>query len=143
MSSGSCPEGYTPFQTACYKMVTTQSNWNDAETACNSNGADEYLASILSADESLFIAKFAEEQQILEKRSPWIGGHYEPSLKWSDGQDVCYYHNFTNIDKDYVSPNVAGDSECLNINHAGTFGKWGKVQCNKLRPYVCKRGAII
>ena len=72
---------------------------------------------------------------------PWLGGHYNPNLKWSDGQSVSCYHNFTDSsDKDYVNQDVTGNPQCLILNRNNDLGRWGRNDCDNPRPHVCKIG---
>ena len=120
--------------------MTTKSNWTGAETACTNDGAQ--LVSIHSYEENLFIAKMTEIG-VSSRRFPWLGGHYDPSLKWSDGQAACY-HNFTSSSgMDYVSQNVSGDPQCLYMNSMNILGRWGKTSCSMNRSYICKKGIFL
>ena len=121
--------------------MTTESTWTDAESACAEDGS--HLASVHSPEENLFIVKITDQGDGNDPLYPWLGGHYDPSLTWSDGQSVSCYHNFTDkSDMDYVSQNVSGDPQCLIINRLRVLGRWGRVRCrsDRSRPYVCKKG---
>ena len=76
-----------------------------------------------------------------EGRGHKIGGHYVQDLKWSDGQPVSCYTNFSSRSHvDYKSQNVSGDPGCLLFNQNAVSGKWGIIRCGTRRLYVRKKG---
>ena len=52
-----CPSGYVAYWYACYRFVTTQVTWSEADQSCRNDGA--YLSSIHSEAENTAINLYA------------------------------------------------------------------------------------
>ena len=66
----SCPFGYVAYWNACYRFVTTQVTWSEADQLCRNDGA--YLTSILNEPEDTALYLYGSKQEQLPL---WIGLH--------------------------------------------------------------------
>ncbi|CAB1436203.1 unnamed protein product [Pleuronectes platessa] len=85
LQRGNCPLFWYSFNNRCYKYVSTQMTWADAELYCVSQGAN--LVSIHSLEEENFITALIKNFDHAEGRT-WIGLsdlHKEGRWMWSDG----------------------------------------------------------
>ncbi|XP_053894110.1 regenerating islet-derived protein 4-like [Malaclemys terrapin pileata] len=53
-----CPQSWIPHGDSCYGYFAHQQSWAEAEAECKSSGHGAHLASILSAAEGGFVARY-------------------------------------------------------------------------------------
>ena len=88
--TGFCPEGFSQFQTQCYKLVPQAANWTVARESCNKFGYGYDLVSVHSMKENAFVVSMLYEDSNGKSDEVWIGGICEDYLKhmhqyhWSD-----------------------------------------------------------
>ncbi|XP_058475349.1 lactose-binding lectin l-2-like [Solea solea] len=128
---GSCPSFWFSFDGRCYKYVSTQLSWADAELYCVSQGAN--LVSIHSEGENNFVRSLVRNFDHAEGLT-WIGltdAHKEGNWMWSDGSAVKF--TFWNSGQ---PDNYRGTEHCVHINY-GTPKRWNDVTCTHTYPSVC------
>ncbi|XP_035039049.1 lactose-binding lectin l-2-like [Hippoglossus stenolepis] len=126
-----CPMFWFSFNNRCYKYVSTQMNWADAELHCLSEGAN--LVSIHSLDEHNFVKTMIKNFDHAEGKT-WIGLsdlHKEGSWMWSDGSAMDFTFWFSG------EPNNNEGREHCCYNNISDDTKWNDGYCSDLYPSVC------
>ncbi|XP_039878508.1 rhamnose-binding lectin-like [Simochromis diagramma] len=130
----SCPAGWTRFGGRCFIFDSSQKNWTDAESSCQTLGGN--LASFHSTDEYTFIRELTRTAAG-SYETAWVGGNdreTETVWKWSDGSQF----DFTNWGSGQPN-NYRGDQDCMEINYEG--GDFvNDLGCDSRRWFVCVRG---
>ncbi|XP_059205174.1 lactose-binding lectin l-2-like [Centropristis striata] len=130
LQRGHCPTSWYDFYGRCYKYVSTQMTWADAELHCVSEGAN--LVSINSLEEYNFINALIRNFDPADKLT-WIGlsdTQKEGGWMWSDGSAVKVF--FWNPGE----PNNAGGEHCVH-NNRDTNNTSNDHQCSNTFPFVC------
>ncbi|XP_035692632.1 macrophage mannose receptor 1-like [Branchiostoma floridae] len=116
-----CPDGYTPFTEACYKIFTDEKQYTDAQTHCNNEGG--HLAMPKDHATSSLLSYLARQGN--------PGVHYYIGLtadgntwKWSDGSELVGFSHWAENE-----PNVASE-ECVVLLKGSNY-QWADVQCSK------------
>ncbi|XP_056454929.1 galactose-specific lectin nattectin-like [Gadus chalcogrammus] len=133
LERGSCPPYWYESGTDCYKYVSGQMTWADAELQCQSLGAN--LVSIHSASEMIFITALIENFDPTKGRH-WIGFsdlQKEGSWMWSDGSPRDFATWFPNQPN-----NEAGGQHCGEITFWKLEADWNDAQCKMVASSVCK-----
>ncbi|XP_053199133.1 lactose-binding lectin l-2-like [Scomber japonicus] len=128
---GHCPPFWFSFNGRCYKYVSTDKTWSEAELHCVSERAN--LVSIHSQEEQDFV-KFLIKNSDHAEGHTWIGlsdHHKEGRWMWSDGSAVNFV--FWNPRE----PNNQGGHENCVHNNFDTGMKWNDGRCSDVHPSVC------
>ncbi|XP_060948719.1 lactose-binding lectin l-2-like [Limanda limanda] len=128
LQRGNCPMFWFSFNNRCYKYVSTQMTWADAEFHCVSEGAN--LVSIHSLDEKNFVKSLIKNFDHAEGWT-WIGLsdiHKEGRWMWSDGSAVDFTFWYP------AGPsNSEGREHCVHNFNKG----WNDYHCSHRIPSVC------
>jgi len=128
LQRGNCPMFWYSFNGRCYKYISTDMTWAEAELQCLSEGAN--LVSIHSLAEQEFVKSLIKNFDHIEGFT-WIGLsdiHYKGRYMWSDGSRVDTFFWTTG------EPNNAnGNENCVHINNGG----WNDIRCSYYYPSVC------
>lgn len=86
-SAGCCPSYWTQFGSSCYRYITHNKYWQEAEAECNKlspSGQFAHLVSINSAQENSFVHALFREEGGAKHNAYWIGASDTYSEgKWS------------------------------------------------------------
>ncbi|KAL3975126.1 hypothetical protein ACER0C_023752 [Sarotherodon galilaeus] len=132
--AGSCPPGWTWFGGRCFIFDSSQKNWTDAESSCETLGG--HLASFHSTAEYTFIRGLTYTAAGSYKEA-WVGGkqdpHNETVWMWSDGSKFDF-PNWASGE-----PGNAGGNNCIQINYKGG-DHVNDMGCKWNSSSVCVRG---
>ena len=123
-----CPEGWEPFQIACYKTFIEVLEWRAAEDQCKEVNA--HLASIHSTEENLFISKMLTRIGI---NAAWIGGSNDAEggsfWSWTDRSQWNY-------DNWHIGEpnNYAGVEHCMELRKSGVHND---KNCGDALSFIC------
>ena len=124
LEATSCLSGWSLSETSCYRLFSSEKNWNDAEANCVTKSG--HLVSITSNIENSFVYKLAKESG----KDVWIGLKIvKNSFVWSDGT-TCLYRQW---DKNQPSRSTSG---CTKVTKGN--GLWNDKDCSDKRFYVCE-----
>uniref|UniRef100_I3KC15 C-type lectin domain-containing protein n=1 Tax=Oreochromis niloticus TaxID=8128 RepID=I3KC15_ORENI len=126
-----CRPGWTWFGGRCFIFDSSQKNWTDAESSCETLGG--HLASFHSTAEYTFIRGLIYTAAGSYKEA-WVGGRKNVSetvWMWSDGSQF----NFINWASG--EPNNSGGNNCIQINYGDNVND---VECKWNSSFVCVRG---
>ncbi|KAL3975124.1 hypothetical protein ACER0C_023750 [Sarotherodon galilaeus] len=132
-SSKTCPPGWTWFGGRCFIFNSSQKNWTDAESSCETLGG--HLASFHSTAEYTFIRELIHTAAGSYKEA-WVGGNdreTETVWMWSDGSQFDF-RNWASGEPN----NYGGEEDCMMINH-GERDYVNDKKCNTNIPFVCVR----
>mmetsp|Transcript_115878 Transcript_115878/g.322641 ORF Transcript_115878/g.322641 Transcript_115878/m.322641 type:complete len:314 (-) Transcript_115878:94-1035(-) len=126
---GACDDGWSQWDSFCYKYFWEMKTWPEAETLCRQRGS--HLVSIHSQAENRFVANLQHGLK------GWIGysdvdkdTHYE----WSDStQD-----DFTNFAKNCTGRESEPDCKPEEVQQ-----QWYSSSGIRTSPYTCKRNALL
>jgi len=125
---------YDVYGQACYKLVSEQLTWEDAQLACKSLGAN--LVSIHGSHEQNYINALV--MQNIGYINFWIGGNdinQNYGWRWSDGSPF-YFWNWNDGE-----PNNKGGTEfCVEMS-ADMLGRWNDIDCDRKFSYICSKPA--
>ncbi|XP_071495663.1 echinoidin-like [Diadema antillarum] len=145
-----CPTYWTEHNGYCYRHISRQVTWQEAETHCQGyvlpSAADcsEYttahLVSIASQSEQDFVYTFFDMNANAEPDARlWIGlndiSDENEFVRWSDGS-TAYFHNWNP-----GQPDNSGDEDCVHMTLGHEHGnKWNDLDCNAntVRHFMCK-----
>uniref|UniRef100_A0A3P9DP20 C-type lectin domain-containing protein n=1 Tax=Maylandia zebra TaxID=106582 RepID=A0A3P9DP20_9CICH len=132
----SCPAGWTWFGSRCFIFDSSQKNWTDAKSSCQTLGGN--LASYHSTAEYTFIRELTRTAAG-SYPTAWVGGNDRETVsetvwKWSDGSQFDF-KNWGNGEPD----NSGGGQDCMEINFNGR-DYVNDSGCNSQRGFVCVRG---
>ncbi|XP_053190402.1 lactose-binding lectin l-2-like [Scomber japonicus] len=131
LQRGNCPPFWYSFNNRCYKYVSTDMTWSEAELHCVSEKAN--LVSIYSQEEQNFVKSLIKNFDHAEGRT-WIGLndiYKEGRWMWSDGCAVDYVFWNTREPNNY-----GGNEDCVHNNY-DISKKWNDGQCSDTSPSVC------
>ncbi|XP_068583700.1 lactose-binding lectin l-2-like [Cebidichthys violaceus] len=133
LQDGTCTTTWNGFNGRCYKYVSTDMTWADAEIYCVREGAN--LVSIHSLEEQNFVKSLIENSD----QWTWIGLsdiHKERTWMWSDGSSAnfVFWHGGE-------PNNVAGKEHCVHTNF-GPEIKWNDEPCSHKLHFVCASRTI-
>ncbi|XP_038667665.1 lectin-like [Scyliorhinus canicula] len=115
----------------CYKFVSDQKTWADAELHCQSLGPKSHLASIHWKKQNEFIENMITEAKG-ELVYTWIGLsdiYKKGTFLWSDGSLKDFTSWGTNQPDDYKSM-----EDCVHIDLRGA---WNDRSCNQTLAFIC------
>ncbi|GMS99392.1 hypothetical protein PENTCL1PPCAC_21567, partial [Pristionchus entomophagus] len=115
----------------CYQIGATAENWQDAQIACRSYGAD--LASIHNIQENSFIRRLAVSMGTVN--GVFLGATLSGKGKgfgWIDGTEWDY-ENF------YPGFPIEGLGDCLSMDTLGVNGQWMNMDCSNKLAVACVR----
>jgi hypothetical protein len=131
----------------CYLVDATPRSWSDALATCQSRGNGWQLASLRSAEDSVFAA------QLLTIEA-WIGASdatLEGTWTWADRGDALWSGDGTGsapsgayANWNSNEPNGGEESDCARILPAGTgvspglSAPWADLACIELRGALCE-----
>ncbi|XP_033842144.1 galactose-specific lectin nattectin-like [Periophthalmus magnuspinnatus] len=132
-----CPDGWTRFESRCFKFFNEKKSWINAEKICHSLGAN--LPSIHSLEQNRFIMDMIVKST--GTNSPtWLGGTdavEEGKWLWSDGS----VWDFTHWPPSGSQPdNAAGKEHCLMMNWDATF--WNDAPNSWSLVYICTKDVL-
>ncbi|XP_050407741.2 macrophage mannose receptor 1 [Patella vulgata] len=126
-NTSGCSNGYQRFAGSCYGLKTTKRNWADAQTQCQSEGAN--LVSIANVYEQSFVSLLVFENN----GHIWTGlndkqkaGNYQ----WIVNSDRVTYTNWG-----YNEPSKKDGEGCVSMR---VNNKWDDSRCNASFTYVCE-----
>ncbi|KAK7471880.1 hypothetical protein BaRGS_00035464, partial [Batillaria attramentaria] len=126
-----CAASWSKYEGACYQFFNTPTKYNDAVTACSSEGA--VLSPAKTEGEFQFLFNTVAAGSLM-----WLGGDdqaVENSWVWRDGTAVNNgYANWKSGEPDGVH-NTNTNADCLLVTSSGL---WRDAPCTWSRPYVCK-----
>ncbi|XP_020794902.2 lactose-binding lectin l-2-like [Boleophthalmus pectinirostris] len=128
---GTCPMSWFSFNGHCYKYVSNQTTWADAEIYCVSQSSN--LVSIHSLEEHNFVKSLIQKFDPILGRT-WIGLsdiHKEGAWMWSDGCPVVFTKWFQG-----QPDNAGGNEHCVEICY-GHHNTWNDVPCSNTYASVC------
>nr|XP_054772194.1 snaclec subunit A-like [Lytechinus pictus] len=122
-----CPEGWSFFQTSCYKVYTEAKSRQAAKTTCANQGA--HLATITSIDEQKFLRKFVRAFDMSDYN---IGfRRYGKAFRWIDDTFVVY----TSWARE--EPSYERYKKCVALSKSED-GLWVSVDCDDKIGFVCE-----
>ncbi|XP_072169938.1 LOW QUALITY PROTEIN: uncharacterized protein [Diadema setosum] len=122
-----CNEGWSEFQTSCYKVFTDGKSRSSAKNYCESQGA--HLATITSLDEQRFLRKFVRAYDAAQYN---IGfRRHGKTFRWVDDTFVVYTSWADN------NPLYERYRKCVAMSKSED-GKWVSVDCDNKIGYVCE-----
>ncbi|XP_055007218.1 galactose-specific lectin nattectin-like [Boleophthalmus pectinirostris] len=127
-----CADGWTKFDSHCFKFFEEQKTWTEAEKSCHSLNGN--LASIHSEDENTFVVGMIVEATG-HLASTWLGGNdavLEGTWMWSDGSAW----DFTAW-ADSQPDNAGGNEHNMHINFNGPY--WNDAPNSVTLPYICAK----
>uniref|UniRef100_K4I4J7 Lectin-Abr-1 n=1 Tax=Abronia graminea TaxID=278977 RepID=K4I4J7_ABRGR len=131
----SCPVGWFPFETFCYKIFTTRMSWPDAELACQN--FNSHLASIHSKEEGDQVAGYVGDHLKLfghvwiGMRDMWKNGVWS----WTDNSPSNY--TAWNIGE---PNNQRSQESCVELWSFSGYRRWNDKSCKSERAFLCKYG---
>ncbi|XP_075306025.1 lactose-binding lectin l-2-like [Odontesthes bonariensis] len=131
LQRGNCPMFWYSFNGRCYKYISTDMTWAEAELQCVAQGAN--LVSIHSVQEDDFVKLLIKNFDHNEGLT-WIGLsdlHYEGKWMWSDGSKADTF--FWSVGE---PTNEKGIEHCVHTNF-GQDRKWNDTPCSDYYPGVC------
>ncbi|XP_039460668.1 L-rhamnose-binding lectin CSL1-like isoform X3 [Oreochromis aureus] len=130
-SSKTCPPGWTWFGGRCFIFNSSQKNWTDAESSCETLGG--HLASFHNTAEYTFIRELTHTAAGSYKEA-WVGGRKNETVwMWSDGSQFDFINWASGEPNNY-----GGGEDCMEINH-GERDYVNDKKCNTNIPFVCVR----
>ncbi|XP_078506690.1 lectin-like [Lissotriton helveticus] len=119
---------------SCYRYMTNQMPWGDAEVYCQRLAPGSHLVSIHSEKDIKYLKSLAY-RHTKHHSAFWVGTS-DPFMirhfRWTDGSPM----DFKNWHPD--EPNsVEGREHCVSSNY-GRPGLWGEVRCETTLPFICK-----
>ncbi|XP_055007212.1 galactose-specific lectin nattectin-like [Boleophthalmus pectinirostris] len=133
VSDEGCADGWSRFDSRCFKFFNDVKTWTDAEKSCHSLGAN--LPSIHSAKENTFIKDLINSATGGDNHA-WLGGSdaaQEGRWFWSDGTPWDYNSWLVH------QPNNAFSREHFTAYWSG--GLWNDVQNSGKLSYICAKAA--
>lgn len=132
----SCPEGWIPNNSYCYKKSVDALEWSKAESFCQMQGG--HLVNFIdSAERDWVFNNFISGTG----KDWWIGLNdivTEETFEWSDPNVITYPSIFNWM---LGEPNNDDDEDCvkiIDVVEAVTGGNWVDVMCRQERNYICK-----
>ena len=128
-----CPENWTPFNGACYRVYTTPKSWEDADDSCQRH-ENSHLVSIHSLEEHNFLRDLYRSSPHSLIKGYWIG------LKIQEKWDSQFWTDGTKVSYTYFKKTYAVD-KCIRMRNvaAGTGVKWTSNKgCEKKLHFICK-----
>ncbi|KAE9548049.1 hypothetical protein FO519_008739 [Halicephalobus sp. NKZ332] len=123
--------GFLSDPSVCYSMLTTQTEYLNAEQTCVDLGG--HLASVDSAFTNTFLVQNAQKAFTNTSSTDfWIGGNDLASSgvwTWTDGKP------FTFTDWAQGEPSSASGADCIGTALDG--GLWSAQSCFAKKPYIC------
>lgn len=130
-------EGWTAFQSSCYKYFTQELNWTEATTTCEELNAT--LAILNSVEEYEFL--YNHGHVLPDNYRIWIGlvivgNPGSETWGWVDGSVLTY-------DK-WGPKQPTGGSECVIALNGNYFKlqwshEWNDRSCSRQHTFVCER----
>ena len=123
--SSACPNGWTIWNSQCYKLFHEEVSWEAAELKCIQLGA--HLTSILSAAENEFVSNLISDTRLI-----WIGGSdkdKEGTWTWTDSNP------WTSTRWANGQPDKRNTENCLQTQRSFT---WHDYPCSNKANFVCK-----
>ncbi|XP_074523912.1 galactose-specific lectin nattectin-like [Halichoeres trimaculatus] len=129
-----CPQGWTEYNSRCFKFFYEEKSWDNAENECIKLGGN--LASIhTEADLDALLGMIKTSTG--KNKQTWVGGHdtvKENCWRWSDGTPF----NFTWWGN--KEPNNFKDAEhCMELNFSKNPQHPNDWKCKDERSYICGR----
>ena len=125
--SGACSNGYSSFQSSCYKRYTSSKSNSEAREACTQEGS--HLVDITTQAEQDHLAGILSD---VNSDDVWIGltgsGKNAP-LFWTDGSAL----DFTAWD----SYGRDQGKTCVRMTRRSGY-KWGDIWCDTRYSYMCE-----
>eukprot|EP00854_Cymbomonas_tetramitiformis_P015813 gene15813-18753_t len=124
---GTCDDGWTLSEGACFRYYTSPATFSNAEAACQSAHSGAHLATITSATQNAVAAGLASGP------STYIGINCQSGVKaWTSGTAVDYeqtYHNDPCTNNDCV--------RLMASSHGWKPGEWDDWSCTQSNRYLC------
>ena len=119
-----CEEGWSLHDSYCYRVFTNTITWENAEAACQTEGAD--LASVLDMETNTFVWDMVK----LTGKAAWLGGNLQTGTwNWVGHGDWAYTK--------WKSGEPNGDGPCLELRIEAD--NWNDGVCSWNRQYVCEK----
>ncbi|XP_078502492.1 lectin-like [Lissotriton helveticus] len=123
-----------PRNDSCYRYITAEIPWGDAEVYCQGLAPGSHLASAHSEDENKYLKDLAFWHTIWH-RAFWVGAsdcYKDRHFQWTDGTllDFKSWHP----EEPFSS---GGWEHCVCSNFKGP-GLWGDVRCDSNLTFICK-----
>jgi len=133
LSSACCPSYWTQYASSCYRYVTHERKWQDAESACKGLNPSAHLASINSNEENSFLHAMFMEMGGNKHNDYWVGGNdrnSEGNFRWSDGSLVLFQKWRGG------EPNGGTGENCIEVKKEDSG--WNDKGCDNSRSYICE-----
>ena len=129
-----CPENWTPFNGACYRVYTTPKSWEDAEDSCQRH-ENSHLVSIHSLEEQNFVKDLYRSSPHGLRKGYWIWIGLKIQEKW----DSQFWTDGTKVSYTYFKNTPAVD-KCIRMRSVtGAGAKWNSNKgCEKKLHFICK-----
>ncbi|XP_067915856.1 lectin-like [Heterodontus francisci] len=130
---GTCSNGWF-YLGYCYKFISMEKIWIDAELYCQALAPGGHLASIHSKVQNEFIGQVIHATDSSDPET-WIGWndiYTEWSFTWTDGTFV----NFNQWQTGQPDNGNGRNEDCIHVNYLFPL-KWNDANCLKKRPFIC------
>ncbi|RXM99072.1 Phosphatidylinositol phosphatase PTPRQ [Acipenser ruthenus] len=132
--TSSCPQGWVPFKSSCYKTGKGIEQWSAAQKSCELSLQRAHLADIETEEEYLFISSYLKTFNHMIML--WIGlndKQTEGELRWTDGSA----YNLGNVMTSNL-PHNETDCYALQMNATGPNYFFTGFFCYIPLPYLCE-----
>ncbi|KAK1169211.1 hypothetical protein AOXY_G10174 [Acipenser oxyrinchus oxyrinchus] len=134
LETASCPQGWVPFKSSCYKTGKGIEQWSAAQKSCELSLQRAHLADIETEEEYLFISSYLKTFNHVIML--WIGlndKQTEGELRWTDGSA----YNLGNVMTSNL-PHNETDCYALQMNATGPNYFFTGFFCYIPLPYLCE-----
>ncbi|XP_038667664.1 lectin-like [Scyliorhinus canicula] len=117
----------------CYKFVSDEKTWADAELYCQTLHPGSHLASVHFENQNAFIGKLISSEKGKRLRA-WIGLHdlfKEDTFLWTDGSST----DFTGWSQNEPN-NDLHIEDCVNTERKNQV-LWNDLPCSETLPFIC------
>jgi hypothetical protein len=121
--AGACPQDYQEIdgQLSLYRFSEEEAGWQDAETACEADGAGSHLIVVSASGELDLLAEEGQTDGV------WVGV--------TNFQSLTTWRWVTGAEEDTMGDLLVGIGRC---GGAGSGGLWIGLDCTRTRRYVCE-----
>ncbi|MGH0145637.1 UNVERIFIED_CONTAM: hypothetical protein FKN15_009305 [Acipenser sinensis] len=134
LSAASCPQGWVPFKSSCYKTGKGIEQWSAAQKSCALSLQRAHLADIETEEEYLFISSYLKTfNHVIMLWTGLNDKQTEGELRWTDGSA----YNLGNVMTSNL-PHNETDCYALQMNATGPNYFFTGFFCYIPLPYLCE-----